>query len=99
MQPVSSFPHDDGARGVALCRGIKTVLEQGFTSEVGDELPLSQLTLIVRSCSNAGWGTSRSGPAIYLVLPVNYKKHHVAWFNCSQWCSGMIEIWGGRRSL
>lgn len=91
MQPVSSFPHDDGARGVALCCGIKTVLEQGFTSEVGDELPLVQLPLIVTSCSNAGRGMSGSGPAIYLVLPVNYKKCHVAWFNCSQSCSGVTE--------
>lgn len=97
MQPVNSFSHDDGARSVAPCCSIISVLEQGLTSKVGDKLPLLQLMLIVTSCCSTGWGTSRSRPVIYLVLPVNYNKHHMNWFNYLQSCSSMTEIWDGGR--
>lgn len=92
MQAVNSFSRDDGARGVAPCCRTITVLEQGLKRKVGDKTPLLQLMLIVTICCNAGWGMSRSGPVIYLVLPVNYNKHHVNGFNYLQSCSSMIEI-------
>lgn len=77
MQSACSFLHDDGARDVAPCCGTITMLEQGLTSKVDDKMSLLQLMLIVTSCCNTEWGMYRSGPVTYLVLPVNYNKHHM----------------------
>lgn len=60
MQPVSSFSHGEGARGVVPCCRIVKLLEYSSTSKMGDKMPLLQLMRVVTSCRNTGWGQGQS---------------------------------------